>query len=152
MSSLDTRDLSEELILDSIATSNDANPIDSSNVDHVCGDESSNGFAAGSSMQAMIPAASIARSTPFRRRNRVKRSRCSGSPSPAWRPVSFSGDLGVRLNACTADWDRGISINSQDFFEFLAVFIDRHADLHRDSLTTSQEFCDFPAAFFAGCE
>ncbi|MBC7772735.1 MAG: hypothetical protein H7210_09600 [Pyrinomonadaceae bacterium] len=57
--------------------------------------------------------------------------------------------------ACPCDWNQSDSLNSQDFFDFIAAFFGGGgADYNEDGQTTSQDFFDFLACFFApppGC-
>jgi hypothetical protein len=50
-----------------------------------------------------------------------------------------------------ADFNRDYSVNSQDFFDFLAAFFAGNADFNGDGATNSQDFFDFLNAFFGGC-
>lgn len=52
---------------------------------------------------------------------------------------------------CLADWNSDGSIDSQDFFDFLALFLNSNADINADGSTNSQDFFDFLAIFFTGC-
>jgi hypothetical protein len=54
---------------------------------------------------------------------------------------------------CAADFNNDSTVNSQDFFDFLAAFFetDPSADFNNDTTVNSQDFFDFLAAFFAGC-
>src|SRR5262249_21737037 len=53
--------------------------------------------------------------------------------------------------ACRADFNLSGSVDSQDFFQFLAAFFAGAADFNADGATTSQDFFDFLGAFFAPC-
>jgi len=52
---------------------------------------------------------------------------------------------------CAADWNHSGTVNSQDFFDFIAAFFANNADFNMNGQTTSQDFFDFLAAFFVGC-
>jgi len=54
--------------------------------------------------------------------------------------------------ACLADWNNDLSVNSQDFFDFLNDFFLLDADFNTDGSTNSQDFFDFIGAFFVGCD
>ncbi len=49
-----------------------------------------------------------------------------------------------------ADWDLSGTVNSSDFFEFVADFFDGSADFNHDGVNNSQDFFDYLAAFFGG--
>ncbi|MGE3107143.1 MAG: right-handed parallel beta-helix repeat-containing protein [Phycisphaerales bacterium] len=55
--------------------------------------------------------------------------------------------------SCRGDFNASGSINSQDFFDFLAALFaaDPAADVNFDRFVNSQDFFDFLAAFFANC-
>jgi len=52
---------------------------------------------------------------------------------------------------CFCDVDHSGTVNSQDFFDFLARFFGGDADFNHDGFTSSQDFFDFLSCFFAGC-
>ena len=58
----------------------------------------------------------------------------------------------VELDSCACDWDASGTVNSQDFFDFLADFFAGDANFNCDGATNSQDFFDFLACFFSGCE
>ncbi|MGE3106759.1 MAG: hypothetical protein AB7G11_13140 [Phycisphaerales bacterium] len=53
--------------------------------------------------------------------------------------------------ACPPDWNMDGSLNSQDFFDFLAAFFSNVGDYNHSGATDSQDFFDFVADFFTGC-
>jgi hypothetical protein len=66
-------------------------------------------------------------------------------------PRPFSAFLNVIL--CPADFNHSGTVDSQDFFDFLAAFfaLDPSADFNHSGAVDSQDFFDFLTAFFAGC-
>jgi glucose/arabinose dehydrogenase len=54
---------------------------------------------------------------------------------------------------CRADFDGNGTLDSNDFFAFIAAFFDgaAGADFNGDMMVNSQDFFDFLAAFFEGC-
>ncbi len=58
------------------------------------------------------------------------------------------------LTVCASDFNCDDTINSQDFYDFLACFFEvkcDESDVNGDGVANSQDFFDFLAAFFAGC-
>jgi hypothetical protein len=56
--------------------------------------------------------------------------------------------------ACPCDWNADMTLNSQDFFDFLTSFFADNGDFNGDMVTNSQDFFDFLTCFFTppgGC-
>jgi hypothetical protein len=66
-------------------------------------------------------------------------------------PIEMAAAQAQVKPPCPADWDANGTIDSRDFFAFLAAFFGGNADLNGDGLTTSQDFFDFLRGFFGGC-
>lgn len=72
----------------------------------------------------------------------------------AVRPAGPAFDIGAyEFVPCIGDYDQNGSVNSQDFFDFLAAFflLETAADVNGDGVIDSQDFFDFLASFFSGC-
>ena len=52
---------------------------------------------------------------------------------------------------CPSDYNADGTTTSQDFFDFVAAFFAGTADFNRDGHTDSQDFFDFVGSFFTGC-
>ena len=52
---------------------------------------------------------------------------------------------------CACDWNASGSVNSQDFFDFLADFFNGQANFDCTGGTNSQDFFEFLTCFFGGC-
>jgi C-type mannose receptor len=52
---------------------------------------------------------------------------------------------------CPCDWNQDMTLNSQDFFDFLNDFFENNADFNMDEVTNSQDFFDYLTCFFDGC-
>lgn len=59
----------------------------------------------------------------------------------------------VGLDFCACDFNMNGTLNSQDFFDFIAAFLSSlpAADFNNDAEVGSQDFFDFSTCFFAGC-
>ena len=69
--------------------------------------------------------------------------------------TSWARDLIINgfCQLCEADFNGDGSVNSQDFFDFVAAFFGTgpSADFNHDGVVNSQDFFDFVSAFFVGC-
>ncbi|MGE3107606.1 MAG: beta strand repeat-containing protein [Phycisphaerales bacterium] len=67
--------------------------------------------------------------------------------------VQVTPTTAVLRVVCNSDTDNNGTVNSQDFFDFIAAFFTGGpvADFNRDGIVNSQDFFDFLALFFAGC-
>jgi len=72
-------------------------------------------------------------------------------PAANGQPTSVLAS-GIPVPACRADWNNNGSVNSQDFFDFLADFFNVNADFNNNGVTDSQDFFDFLAASSARAE
>ena len=62
------------------------------------------------------------------------------------------GHVGAPGSSCACDWTNDNTVNSQDFFEYLAAFFAQapDADVNSDESVNSQDFFEFLACFFSG--
>jgi hypothetical protein len=63
------------------------------------------------------------------------------------------GHVGAPGSSCACDWTNDNTVNSQDFFEYLAAFFAQapDADVNSDESVNSQDFFEFLACFFSAC-
>src|SRR5690606_37123873 len=57
----------------------------------------------------------------------------------------------IAMRICPADWTGDGTVNSADFFAFLADFFAGEGDFNHDGQTTSQDFFEYLTAFFSEC-
>lgn len=77
----------------------------------------------------------------------------AGNPAETFLPHDFACRLVLSGEppACRCDVNESGALNSQDFFDFMAMFFSGDGDFNGSGQTNSQDFFDFLICFFDGC-